>query len=317
MLDSNEARILGIFLPYMKSKREAAISATQRFSHYTSADSAMKMLSNNEVWLRKSSVMNDFSEIEYGISCLTTAWQSEAGIRFKQLLDSMFPGSPGRIEERFNQQLPQIRFDTYLACISEHDPSENTFGRLSMWRAYGNIALVLNPAVFMQQTVPALQSYSIPVDYHTPLSFQVAFDAMVGRAQYDSDFLKAQGEVTIWNWVNFMMSQLALCTKHKGFSEEREWRIIHTPSPAQSPLISKGVEAIRNVAQPVVKLKLRNEPGLGVFGLDVASLVERIIIGPTQYPVAQREAFAMLLENQGVQNPYDRIWVSDIPLRQQ
>lgn len=298
-------------------KRLAAQSVGQRFAHYTNADAAMKILSNNEVWLRKSSVMNDFSEIEFGYSCLNNAWASTSGQRFKQLLNSIFDGLAGRVESMFAQQLPQIRFDTYLTCISEHDQSENAFGRLSMWRAYGNIAFVLNPSVFMSEATTALHAYSNPVDYHTPQSFQASFDAMVARVEYELDFLKAQGDQQVWQWVIYMMRQIVLCTKHKGFEEEREWRVLYDPGPSPSPLISKGLEVIRSVAQPVVKLKLDNRPEFGVNGLDIPSFIERIIIGPTQYPLVQQEAFATLLGNRGVVAPYDRISVSDIPLRQQ
>jgi hypothetical protein len=40
------------------------------------------------------------------------------------------------------------------------------------------------------------------------------------------------------------------------------------------------------------------------------------LIGPTQYPAVQREAFATLLEQNGVADPYNRVETSDIPLRQ-
>ena len=316
MQDLDTVRLFGIFLPYFRDKRAHSEQTRQRFAHYTSADSAVKMLNSEEVWLRKSSVMNDFSEIEFGIGCLDRAWRSPAGVQFKQLLNSMFEGSAGRIENMFEQQLPQMRYDTYLACISEHDEDENRFGRLSMWRAYGNVAIVLNPQNFMREATGKMQTYSNPVDYHTPESFQAQFEAMVARAVYDLDYLKAQGESAIWSWVLFMMRQIALCTKHKGFSEEREWRVIHAPNPEPSPLIRKEVEVIRNVAQPVVKLKLMNLPEDGIIGLDTARFVERIIIGPSQYPHVQQEAFATLLAKKGVVNPYERITISDIPLRQ-
>lgn len=306
-----------IFLPYFARKRKEAQHSMRRFAHYTSAEAARKMLDNEEVWLRKSSVMNDFSEIEFGFNCLNMAWNSQAGQKFKGLLNSMFDGSAARIENMFNQQLPQMRWDTYLACISEHDHGdEDRFGRLSMWRAYGNVAVVLNPTVFMRATVQKLQAYSNPVDYHTPESFQAEFEAMVDRVAHNFDYLKARGESHIWSWVLFMLRQFVLCTKHKGFSEEREWRIIYDPNDEPSPLIRKEVEVIRNVAQPVVKLRLMNLPEDEVVGLDLPSLIERIIIGPSQYPLVQQEAFATLLANKGVVNPYARIFVSDIPLRQ-
>jgi hypothetical protein len=305
-----------IFHPYIREKRIGAQSSLQRFAHYTSADAATKILKNGEVWLRKSSVMNDFSEIEFGINCLLSAWNSPAGTRFKNLLGKVSSTLPQEVEASFGNKIPAIRFNTFLSSISEHDEKENKLGRLSMWRAYGNVALILNPAIFFVETNNALQCYANPVSYHTLASFEVQFNEMVGRCEYDLDYLKGQGQAVLYTWVMFLLNQYAICTKHCGFSEEREWRILHDPSPIASPLIRKEVEVVHNVAQPVVKLKLENLPELGVSNLNIASLVERIIIGPTQYPTVQREAFATLLEQNGVTDPYSRIEMSDIPLRQ-
>lgn len=318
MIDENTMHMAGIFTPYFRDKRIFAKNNGQRFAHYTSAESAIKMLENGEVWLRKSSVMNDFSEIEFGWSNLHAAWNSPTGDKLKSLLDGMFEGSVKTIENLFDQEIANIRASTFLTCISEHDhlSEEHFYGRLSMWRAYGNVALVLSPDVFMRETAGLLQAYSNPVDYHTPQSFQVAFADIVATVEKEFAYLQAQGSQVVWGWMLFMMRQMLICTKHKGFSEEKEWRIIHTPSQEKSPLIRNEIEVIRGVAQPVVKLKLQNMPDEGLTGLDVPSFIERVIIGPTQHPWVQREAFATVLEGQGVAAPYDRIVVSDIPLRQ-
>lgn len=308
-------RIHGIFLPYQFGKRAKAKESAQRFSHYTSVEAASKILTNAQVWFRKSSVMNDFSEIEFGLACLNAAWFGAHGLKLKSLLNRMFSGSSERIETMFSEQLPEIRANTYLTCISEHQPDENEFGRLSMWRAYGNIALVLNPQIFMVETADALQSFSNPVDYHTVESFEAMFAGMVDRVEYDFDYLKSFGEEQVWDWVLFTMRQYVLCTKHKGFGEELEWRVIHVPSPVSSPLISKEVEVVRGVAQPVVKLSLTDRPELGIHGLSIPSFIERIIIGPTQYQHVQREAFISLLSSRGVFNASERVVTSNIPLR--
>lgn len=318
MIDDDTIRLAGIFIPYFRDKRIVAKDNGQRFAHYTSAESAIKMLDKGEVWLRKSSVMNDFSEIEFGLSNLHAAWNSPAGLKLKNLLDSMFEGSVKTIENMFDQEIANIRSGTFLTCISEHDhlKEEHVYGRLSMWRAYGNVALVLSPDVFMRETTGVLQAYSNPVDYHTPQSFQVAFANIVANVENEFAYLQAQGGQMVWSWMLFMMRQMLICTKHKGFSEEKEWRIIHTPSQDKSPLIRNEIEVIRGVAQPVVKLKLQNVPEAELTGLDIPSFIERVIIGPTQHPWVQREAFATILEKKGVADPYGRIVISDIPLRQ-
>ncbi len=40
----------------------------KRFSYYTNAETALKIIRNGEVWLRNVHVMNDTSELAYGFS---------------------------------------------------------------------------------------------------------------------------------------------------------------------------------------------------------------------------------------------------------
>ena len=37
----------------------------------------------------------------------------------------------------FNNSWSDIRLNTYITCVSEHQDSEDKHGRLSMWRAFG------------------------------------------------------------------------------------------------------------------------------------------------------------------------------------
>jgi len=67
--------------------------------------------------------------------------------------------------------------------------------------------------------------------------------------------------------------------------------------------------------QPIYKIPLRNIPEEGFVGAEIPELIDRIIIGPTQYPSAAREAFEYLLEQAGVHDSADRVIVSDLPLR--
>ena len=56
----------------------------------------------------------------------------------------------------------------------------------------------------------------------------------------------------------------------------------------------RSIETIRGVPQPVYKFSLRNIPAAApterLEGIEIPQLVERVIIGPTQYPTAVCEA---------------------------
>lgn len=134
--DADELKLLEIFHPYAYKKTIDAFVNDQRFAHYTTADTAMRIIQGEEVWLRKSSCMNDFMEIEYGLECLQEAYKSNKD-RLQTFFIDQYPDLCTKIEERFNAWLPTFRNETFLACLSEHDVREDRVGRLSMWRAYG------------------------------------------------------------------------------------------------------------------------------------------------------------------------------------
>jgi hypothetical protein len=304
-----------IFHPIDVAKAADLDRGDFKFVHYTSADAAAKMLKNHEVWLRQSSTMNDFSEIEHGNSCLHHAWHSEIGNRFRRFLDRLYPGLSDDLSNGLDQVLPELRLMTYLASLSEHPPEEDRLGRLSMWRAYGNVAIVLNPAAIRSQSA-ALGIYSSAVAYLTKEEFLARFREIVERAENSEQQLRAAGRESVDGRIFTMLQYAILCTKHPAFLEEREWRAIYRPVQIPSPKVKVEVEVIRNVAQPVCKLDLRDRPDLGLVGLDIDKLVDRIIVGPTQYPAVMTQAFIELLRAAKVPNAHERVWMSNIPLRQ-
>src|SRR5229473_2101546 len=82
-----QERFLRILHPYALEQHSRAVSHRTRFVHYTSADTAMSILRSKELWMRKSSCMNDFLEVQYGRTRLCTAYgESNAGAKFNRLL---------------------------------------------------------------------------------------------------------------------------------------------------------------------------------------------------------------------------------------
>ena len=72
---------------------------------------------------------------------------------------------------------------------------------------------------------------------------------------------------------------------------------------------------IGGTPQLIYKIPLQNVPEEGFHGVEIPELIDRIIIGPTQYDSATREAFVDRLGEAGVSDPEDRVIVSKIPLR--
>lgn len=316
-MDPTFMRLFSIFQPHHLQKRTAVINGQMRFVHYTSPEAAMKMIRSSEVWLRKSTTMNDFSEIQHGLGCLDSVMrQPEMASRFRGVLDYGFAGLSSEVESMFHQWRVDLVNQTYLTCISEHGgPDEDRYGRLSMWRAYGGIAVVLNPAAFMA-TTDALSTYSSPVRYRNEGGFYDDFASLIQQMEHDRDFIAAQPRETI-KWMSLqMLRYFGLCTKHPAFMEEREWRIFHSPNYQSSPKMTRSIEIIRGVPQPIYRLPLANDPQAGLNNLSVPEIVEKVLIGPTPDAHVQAEAFAEVLKQAGVNNPWERIVVTAIPLRQ-
>lgn len=316
-LSASTKRLIEIFFPFTAKKLAEIKDKQTRFVHYTTADVAMSIIRNREVWMRNSKTMNDFMEIEHGFECLRQVWNGDLGKRFKHTLDSYFPGSAQELELRFDAWLPSIRRDTYLTCLSEHRDDEDRHGRLSMWRAYGGstgVALVLNNDLFLSDS-QVLNAYSSPVAYLDNESFPEEFSRVLDNIEKESQYVRELGKDSVFNVAFNMMHFAVLCTKHPGFREEHEWRVIYSPAINKSEHLVSSIESVSGTPQRIFKIPLRNIPDKGLVGMEIPELLNRIIIGPTQFPQAIYEAFETLLINAGIPNPEHKIVVSDIPLR--
>ena len=310
------------FNPYFYDQYQRLAGSNVRFVHYTSADAAVKMLASRSVWMRNARTMNDFSEIQYGLKLLNDAYRGPLGDRLKTCVAMVDPSICGAIEQLFNGWSPRFPEVTYLACFSEHDEEhENRIGRLSMWRAYGgptSVALVLNKRPFLTPT-DVLHAYTSPVLYADPPRFDAEFERLVCNLEQAGPALSQLGRQVVHDRLFNSFLITTLCTKHPGFREEREWRVIHTEQMHPSTNLAKEVETVRGVPQFVYKVPLRDIPGApgedGFHGAEVKDLLDRIIIGPSDSGLVIRDAFVHLLEQAGVPDAPAKVFISGIPLR--
>ncbi|MDO8438117.1 MAG: hypothetical protein Q7S69_08195 [Nitrosomonadaceae bacterium] len=103
--------------------------------------------------------------------------------------------------------------------------------------------------------------------------------------------------------------------KHEGFGEEREWRVLYAPKLLHSPLMEQVTETIGGIPQIINKLPLDVSVSDVLADLDFACLFDRIIIGPSPYPLVQRGAFVDALKEAGVPDAEKHVVMSDIPIR--
>ena len=196
-VDSND-RFLGIFHPGYQEALSGLISENGRLAYYTDADTALKIISNGEVWLRNATVMNDFSEIAYGLQLTMRALSGCAGKAFRRTVDEVFPGTIATVEELIGRLQNDWRFETYITCVSRHKPAEDQTGRLSMWRAYGDTALVVRNTPLSSPT-DDLGVYSIPVNYFGPKECEVRLEKVTEAIRDNRHFIRQHGKKTFIN----------------------------------------------------------------------------------------------------------------------
>ena len=316
-VSADQQRLIDIFHPHAMQKIQEARKGNIRFAHYTTADAAMNIIKTKKFWMRKASCMNDYLEVKHGIDCLAEAYNGEAGTQLQEILNKICVGIADEVVSLFDSWIPNFVTNTYIACFSEHWAEDDTHGRLSMWRAYSEstgVALVLNNEPFLASDGPP-GVYSSPVSYLDDVSFKHELQRVIEGIKDNEDFLRVQGQETVLGAVFNVFKFAVVCTKHRGFMEEREWRAIYMPLMEQSPHLEKSIEIVNGAPQPIYQFRLENMPNIGYTGIEIPEFLSKIIIGPTKYPAATFEAFATLLDGAGVKDPESRIHITDIPLR--
>jgi hypothetical protein len=143
-LEINE-QLEQVFMPYATARREQLRSRNGRLVHYTSAENAIKILYSKQVWMRNAKCMSDYMELSHGHTLLVRFFQQkDKRDAFYKALNKIHPNVGEEALQLFDQWWRNnIEFEVYVTSISEDDDSEDTHGRLSMWRAFGREDLCL------------------------------------------------------------------------------------------------------------------------------------------------------------------------------
>ena len=291
--------------------------SSDRFAHYTSADAAMKIITGRRVWMRRANVMNDFSELEYGVARLEAARAGRSWTALCAALDAAHPSVSEAVTAALPRMIEDARSATFLTALCRHPPAEDDLGRLSMWRAYGGpvgVCLVLAPGVLLRPSL-ALNVFNHPVSYLDDEAFQRMLLVTAGSLLGELALLRRMRSEEVAEFTLGALRDAVLCTKHPGFAEELEWRLIHSPRVASSVRVPCELITIGDQPQTVHMIPLCDIPAEGLHGLEPNTLVERIIIGPTATPDPTREALVETLRLAGASDAEQRVVVSAIPLR--
>lgn len=306
-----------IFFAHIINRQNNIRENNRRMVHYTRAETFLSLIRNREIWLRNTKCMNDFEEVEFGIRKIIEYFGGDMASNFWELLETTHPGSGGEIKSRFDGWLHDLKAETYITCVSEHLSEEDKLGRLSMWRAYGGgagVALIINPGVMLRES-DSLAAYSYPVFYFNEIEACGAFKAFTDRLIAEKEIIGKLKLEELVHYVFEVLQSYAFCLKHPGFKEEREWRVVFRPNYENSQYIKGSVVSINGIPQKIYKLPLENIPEEGLHGMSINELLEHVIIGPCDHPFVIKSALVEELSACGVEDAFNKISISDIPLR--
>ncbi|RCW85448.1 DUF2971 domain-containing protein [Phyllobacterium bourgognense] len=319
------SKLQAIFVPHEYRRRNDLLNLGKKLVHYTSVANAISIFRKNEVWMRNARCMNDFMEVQHGFQLMQRLLeppvdnQAEKGLRQLGIaVDEIFPDTVQETVELFSGWSQPLIHNTYVTCLSEHDPSEDDYGRLSMWRSYTSnqvgVGLVIKPLP-LYLLAETFGAFSSPVYYVTEGDLHGIFVEIAQNIRANRTYLASKGKEELKGWLFTLLRSIAMCSKHPGFHEEKEWRIMHTRKLDEQGTLILDVECPNGIAQPVFKIPLKDHEQSGMTGISIPELLDRVIIGPTQFPLAVYDALVIELGKAGVADPEKIVTYSAIPLR--
>ena len=306
-----------IFFPYLTACRNRMITDGGRFVHYTSAENALKIINAKCIWMRNATCMTDYREVQHGFAALQRYFNVHRHI-FSLAMNACSPGVAEEAFSLFDQWWQNIQLQTYITSISEHDNREDLHGRLSMWWAFGGttarvaIVIKLPLEVGTNEGPGAILS---PVAYFVDHDVKRELDLVTNNVSAYQDFLTGIDRTLLLNTAFMLFVTAVVTLKHEGFHEEREWRVMYSPKRAPLPHLKSSIEVVAGVPQLIYKIPFKNNPAAGISGLEANEILDRVIIGPTQFPSAMYEAFVTALEGAGIKDAASRVFISQIPVR--
>ena len=288
-------------------------------AHYTSIRTLERIAQTGEIWFSNPLYMNDVDELRYGMNLGLHAVRSHTGLRqacppehYNALLDAF--------DALFTAFDSDSAFDVYVFSCAEHDEEIGDDGLLSMWRGYGGdgngVAIVFDMHPLMVARSPLLVHQ---VQYR---SYEASEAWMEEKLQQFAHALqRLGGPVAGMNEAAAALFEriklFALFTKHRGFHEEREWRIVYLREQDRAGTFQHHLHYA--IGSRGIEPRLRFTPetlGAAGTGPKLEQMVQRIILGPVlATPLALRSVVRMLELYQPAWT--DRVARSSTPYRSQ
>lgn len=284
------------------------------FAHYTSADTAFKIIKSKSLLLRNSQLMNDYSEIRRGLRAVELGFGGSdvASGGFWHDAMSIYPKIKSKFYASFDRQSINLLENTYITCLSEFS-TKQSLGKLSMWRAYGypnGVALIIDrDTISSAQMTVDITTY--PVIYTEPgttvsNTLSLAIEEINKVVSLFNDY----DEDDIVDILVKLALHYATFIKDSNFSEEVEWRAVYQPDIYDFEVTKFESQVLGGAPQIVRRLDLGENSSIRL-----KRALKKIVIGPSEYPEISRKAFVKLLDDEGFEYPELKVEIARIPFR--
>ncbi|EKZ1926240.1 TPA: DUF2971 domain-containing protein [Stenotrophomonas maltophilia] len=296
-------------------------AVTPKLAHYTSLFVAEAIIKGDEFWMSHPFVMNDHEELRWGLINGTDRFFDSKAISHAVSSEDQYRVVIEALQEARDRDGTTHSYDTYIACFSEHQPGDQD-GLLSMWRAYGadggGVAIVFDSSKLVEDASSPL--IIAPVEYRSTeerfawMDWAIATTAEAIRAlgpQADASQLR----LAAWTYYA-RVRRAALFSKHKTFSEEKEWRVVYDPTADTTGGLYQALMSYAITPKGIQpKLKL----GLGSKSvgkqLHLEEIVEAILLGPTGGSSIAQHAMRRLCVAAGKPGLSSKVYSSRTPYR--
>ena len=287
-----------------------------KLTHYTSASVALSIIDKKEIWLNNVGNMNDYSEIGIGIGLLAKTFNElDAGLALKNIIKAIDPVIGEDLVYNYNKVHNNL-YRTYVFCLTEEKAGDK-YGRLSMWRAYApknGVALILNTDPFIKES-SRTRAFTIPMFYYDIDEFAEKFKVLTDNLKLHMNELQIIDKFEILKFLHNKFLVTVLSLKHKGFEEEKEWRILYNDKIYPSDgVVEERIEIIKGMPRiiKVINFEKLNEFG---YSTKLNDILYKIIIGPSDNPIQLQEIFIKKLTENGVVDAEKKVVISEIPIR--
>ena len=300
--------------------QESLVEKKPLLAHYTSLAALESILKNNQIWLSNPLFMNDFEELSFGMMEGLKLFLESEDLRKVTRTQDRYSRLQKAFEGYYGQFQSEHAIDTYVLSFCEHDPLDDD-GKLSMWRGYG-VSGDGACIVFDSGKVSSVDSSPLmfgKVDYATRADRLKKMEGYVNQlCQVISENEIPDEELWLASYYLFERFKLfALLSKHLGFREEDEWRLIYLSERDKNQLLYSMIGYVIGSRGIEPKLRLEIAPIEGAIANDISlnNIIERIILGPTTSSPLSKAMTEKMFDQLKMSELKAKLRTSSIPFR--